>query len=100
MLPVVLTLGALSESGCARIAAQVWVTENGVASPGESAKDRRNLLKDMHRLDYYRWARQRARVHGLRVLWSARVLGGCAPEYAVVYGGIGASCRTCACCQA
>lgn len=34
---------------------QVWVTENGVASPGESAKDRHNLLRDIHRLDYYRW---------------------------------------------
>lgn len=33
---------------------EVWVTENGVASPGESAKDRWNLLKDMHRLDFYR----------------------------------------------
>ncbi|KAF8062692.1 BGL1A [Scenedesmus sp. PABB004] len=33
---------------------EVWVTENGVASPGEGRLERRDALKDRHRLDFYR----------------------------------------------
>lgn len=33
---------------------EVWVTENGVASPGEATTSRRDLLRDMYRLDFYR----------------------------------------------
>eukprot|EP00878_Enallax_costatus_P023467 GHUV01024963.1.p1 GENE.GHUV01024963.1~~GHUV01024963.1.p1 ORF type:complete len:214 (+),score=26.64 GHUV01024963.1:282-923(+) len=33
---------------------EIWVTENGVASQGEATRSRRDLLRDINRLDFYR----------------------------------------------
>lgn len=57
---------------------EVWVTENGLPAPGEAAKGRRELLRDVARLEFYRCARARVRCDRLRAAQQAMMQSACA----------------------